>query len=163
MAYSGKYKVKNPKKYDGDHLNVIYRSSWERYVCRHCDLDEHIVKWSSEEVVIPYFYAIDKRWHRYFVDFKITYSNGDIKLIEVKPHKETMKPKGDKRTKRLIRESLVYVKNRSKWEYAEEFVKQRGWTFEIWTEKYLLAHGIMPKSTKPAKKLKPYRRRPKKK
>ena len=30
MAYSGRYQVKNPKKYLGDPTQVVYRSLWER-------------------------------------------------------------------------------------------------------------------------------------
>ena len=37
MAYSGKYKVKNTKKYAGDHTKVIYRSLWEKYCFKYCD------------------------------------------------------------------------------------------------------------------------------
>jgi len=37
MAYSGKYKVKNPKKYAGDHTAVIFRSMWERHCFKWCD------------------------------------------------------------------------------------------------------------------------------
>jgi len=32
MAYRGKYRVKNPEKYEGDHTRVEYRSLWERQV-----------------------------------------------------------------------------------------------------------------------------------
>ena len=27
-----------------------------------------IIEWSSEETVVPYYYDIDKKYHRYFVD-----------------------------------------------------------------------------------------------
>ena len=56
MAYSGRYKVKNPSKYKGDHTNVIYRSMWEKYAFKWCDNNSNVVEWSSEEVVIPYLY-----------------------------------------------------------------------------------------------------------
>ena len=32
--------------------------------------------------------------------------------------------------------------NTSKWEYANEYAKDRGWGFEIWTEDTLKAMGI---------------------
>jgi hypothetical protein len=50
---------------------------------------------------------------------------------------------------------MTYVKNMNKWEAASDFAKDNGWDFQIWTEKELTAKGIMPKSTKPMKKLKP--------
>ena len=58
-----------------------------------CDKTEEVVGWSSEEVVIPYYYDIDKRYHRYFVDLKIHFKNGKVLLVEIKPDKETAPPK----------------------------------------------------------------------
>ena len=94
------------------------------------------------------------------MDLKVTYANGKTVLIEVKPDKETRPPeyKGRK-TKRYINEGLTYIKNQNKWKTANTYAKDRGWTFEIWTEHTLEAMGIKPKSTKP---LKPYKRRAKK-
>jgi hypothetical protein len=91
------------------------------------------------------------------MDFVIVFKTGVTKLIEVKPFKETQTPnmKG-RRTKRMLTESFTYVKNQNKWKAASEFAKDRGWKFEIWTEKELTAMGLMPKSTKP---LKPFRKR----
>ena len=52
---------------------------------------------------------------------------------------------------------MTYVKNRNKWETAEVYAKDRGWSSEIWTEKHLTEMGIMPKQSKKGalKKLKP--------
>jgi hypothetical protein len=162
MAYSGKFKPKNPEKYLGDVTNIVYRSLWERHVMRHCDNDSNIVEWGSEEIVIPYLYEVDRKYHRYFMDFVIVYKNGTTKLIEVKPFKETQLPKmKGRRTKRMLTESFTYVKNQNKWKAAAEYAKDRGWGFEIWTEKELTAMGIMPKSTKPLKPLKPFKKRKK--
>jgi len=61
MAYSGRYKVKNRTKYKGDVDNVIFRSMWERHCFKWCDDNPEVVKWSSEETVIPYFYEVDKK------------------------------------------------------------------------------------------------------
>ena len=155
MAYSGKYRVKNKDKYEGDPSNIIYRSLWERHCFRWCDESSDVKSWSSEEVVIPYLYEVDKKYHRYFMDLKLTFKNGKTILVEIKPHKETKPPTGPKRTKRYITEGFTYVKNMNKWEAANEYAKDRGWGFEIWTEKELTAKGILPKSTKPMKKLKP--------
>lgn len=160
MAYSGKYKVKNPKKYSGDHTKVIYRSLWEKYCFQWCDANSDIKSWSSEEVVIPYIYDVDKRYHRYFMDLKITFANGRTMLVEIKPDKETKPPKfSGRKTKRYISEGLNYVKNMNKWAAAQNYAADRGWVFEIWTEDTLHKMGIKPKSTKP---LKPYKK-PKKK
>lgn len=159
MAYSGKYKVKNPNKYEGNHTNVIFRSMWEKWCFKWCDESSEIKSWSSEEVVIPYYYEVDKKYHRYFMDLKITFTNGQTYLIEIKPKKETEPPefKG-KKTKQYINEGLTYVKNMNKWKAAAEFAKDNGWIFQIWTEDTLHAMGIKPKSTKPLKPLKPYKK-----
>jgi len=154
MAYSGKYKVKNPKKYKGDYTNVVYRSQWEKYCFKWCDLNSSVRSWSSEEVVIPYYYEVDKKYHRYFMDLKITFDDGKTFLIEIKPEKETKPPefKGRK-TKRYLQEGMTYIKNMNKWSAAQTFAADRGWGFQIWTENHLERMGIKPKSTKT---LRPY-------
>ena len=89
MAYSGTYRVKNRTKYSGAVDKVVFRSLWERNAFKWCDDSSEIVAWSSEEVVIPYFYEVDKKYHRYFMDLKLTYKNGKTILVEIKPNKET--------------------------------------------------------------------------
>lgn len=159
MAYSGRYKVKNPLKYKGNASGVIYRSMWEKYCMMYFDAHSDVASWSSEEVVIPYLYEVDRKYHRYFMDFKVTWKDGTTTLIEVKPNKETKPPTGNKRTKRYISEGYTYVKNINKWEAAAEYAKDRDWKFEIWTEIELTKMGIMPKKLKPLKKMKPFTRK----
>ena len=157
MAYSGRYKVKNPEKYQGNPDNVIYRSLWERHCFKWCDNNPEVKYWGSEEVVIPYLYEVDKKYHRYFMDLKVTYQNGKTVLIEIKPEKETKPPAvPQRRTKRYNSEGLTYVKNMNKWSAAQQYALDRGWHFEIWTEKQLESMGILPKSTK---QLKPFVRK----
>lgn len=168
MAYSGRYKVKNPEKYKGDYNKVVYRSLWEKYAFMWADDNSDIKYWSSEETVIPYLYEVDMRYHRYFMDLKLTYKNGKTVLVEIKPHKELSPPTGSRKTKRYINEGLTYIKNQNKWKAASAYAKDNGWDFVIWTENELTAMGIMPKSTqkakpkksiKPLKKMKPYSRK----
>ena len=165
MAYSGRYKVKNPKKYEGDHTKVTYRSLWERHAFKWADDNPDVLKWSSEEVIIPYLYEVDNRYHRYFMDLKLVYKEGTM-LVEIKPDKETRIPTGNKKTKRYLNESFTYVKNINKWNAAQEYCKERGWVFRIWTEKNEPLKTLMPKSTKPlkplGKTLKPFRKKRKK-
>ena len=164
MAYSGKYKIQNTKKYSGDPTKVTYRSHWEKLCFMWCESNPKVKSWSSEEVVVPYRWDVDKRMHRYFVDLKITFDNGKTIIVEIKPEKETELPKRPDKSKRYINEAMTYVKNMNKWEAANEFAKDRGWDFQIWTEKTLTAMGIMKeyKKTKPLKPLKPYRKKRKK-
>jgi len=135
----GRYIPRNIRKYRGDYKNVIYRSSWELKFMKYCDLNDSILEWGSEEVVIPYRSPLDNRIHRYFVDFyiKVEDMNGQIKkyLIEVKPKKQTAPPPKPKRqTKRYISEVTEYAKNQAKWKAATEFCEDRQWSFMIITE-----------------------------
>ena len=141
-TYKGRYKVKNPKKYDGDHTQVIYRSYWEKFAFMWCENQANIKSWSSEETVIPYISAVDNKYHRYFVDLKLNMMDGRTILVEIKPDKQTKPPKGKRRTKRFISESLEYVKNQCKWQAANEYCLDRGWHFQIWTEKTLKEMGM---------------------
>ena len=109
---------------------------------RYCDSNNSIVKWSSEEIVIPYRSPLDNRFHRYFPDFYLKYkdNSGKVveKVIEIKPAKQVQEPKIQKRrTKRYVTEVVNYAKNQAKWEAAEEFCKDRRWQFQILTEKEL--------------------------
>ena len=115
---------------------------------------------------MPYYYDVDKRYHRYFVDLKITFKNGKTVLVEIKPEKETAPPTGSRKTKRYISEAMTYVKNMNKWEAAHSYAGDRGWEFQVWTENTLQKMGIMPKpqpgKLKPLKPLQPYRKKKKK-
>ena len=119
MSYKGKFRPSNPTKYKGDPTKVIYRSLWELKFMRWCDGNVNILKWSSEEVVIPYKSPIDNRYHRYFPDFyvKMKSSTGKIeeRLIEVKPEKQVKGPTiQKKRTKKYIAEVYEFAKNQAK-------------------------------------------------
>ena len=135
----GRYIPRNIRKYRGDYKNIIYRSSWELKFMKYCDLNDSILEWGSEEVVIPYRSPLDNRIHRYFVDFyiKVEDASGQIKkyLIEVKPKRQTKPPAKPKRqTKRYISEVTEYAKNQAKWKAATEFCEDRQWNFMIITE-----------------------------
>ena len=143
MAYSGRYTVKNKKKYEGDYSRVFFRSLWERQVFRWIDENPDIKSWSSEEVVIPYRCKTDNRVHRYFMDVKMTTADGQTHLIEIKPKSQTKKPdKTRRKTKKFLKEAMTYIKNESKWKAADEYAKDRGWKFHIWTEDTLKKLGI---------------------
>ena len=142
MSYKGKYQPSYPKKYKGDHTNIIYRSLWERKFMVYCDTNTNILEWGSEEIALPYRSPLDNKVHRYYPDFyiKVRESNNKIKkyIIEVKPAKQTIEPKVKKRkTKGYIYEVREYVKNQAKWKAAKEFCKDRLWEFKIITEKEL--------------------------
>lgn len=91
---------------------------------------------------------------------------GKTLLVEIKPEKETTPPTGQRKTKQYINEGLTYIKNMNKWEAASSYAKDRGWDFQIWTEKTLqemkLLTKPMPGKLKKLKPLKPYRKKTKK-
>ena len=142
MAYRGKYYPSFPRKYKGDPTNIIYRSLWERKFMVYCDKNAKILEWGSEEIALPYISPHDSRVHRYFPDFyiKVQENTGKVKryLIEVKPLKQTVKPKRPKRqTKGYIREAFEYARNQAKWKAAREYCADRMWEFKVITEKEL--------------------------
>lgn len=141
----GFYKPKNPKKYIGDPTNIVYRSGWERRVMQSLDDNINVIRWSSEEVVIPYISPIDNRRHRYFVDFYVEAVNPDksIKkmLLEVKPAAQTKPPTPGKRTKYYLTEVARWGVNQAKWHAASEYCKDRGWEFKLITEAELFKNN----------------------
>jgi hypothetical protein len=139
MFHKRLYKPLNPEKYTGDPTNIIMRSSWETMFASWCDKNPSVLKWVSEETIIPYRCPTDDRIHRYFVDFNIQIksNDGQIKryLVEVKPFKQTKPPEfPGRQTQRYLAESMTYIKNEAKWKAAREYCKDRGWEFKIITE-----------------------------
>lgn len=145
--YQGKFKPKNPRKYVGDVTNIVYRSRWEFVFMRWCDSRSDIIEWSSEEMCLPYKSPIDNKAHRYFPDFIIKVKKKDIVetiMIEIKPQAQTRPPdksrmttKNGRRNPHYIKEVKTWGVNESKWKYATEYCKDRGWKFMIMTEKEL--------------------------
>ena len=142
MAYKTKYRPNNPSKYIGNPNNIICRSLWERRVCKHMDLNTNIIRWGSEEIIIPYYSPVDKKMHKYYPDFvaEIKSIDGTIttSIIEVKPQKQTVPPKKKKKTKSYIKECMTYSINEAKWESARKYCKNQGWNFIILTEDNIL-------------------------
>ena len=143
MAYKGKYKVKNTVKYKGNPTGVVFRSLWERQVFKWCDDTPSILKWSSEEIIVPYRCKTDNRVHRYYPDLYLEMDNGNEYLIEIKPKKETKEPeRPSRKTKKYLNEVMTYIKNQSKWETAQSYCEDRGWKFQVWTEDTIKGLGI---------------------
>ena len=135
-VYTEKYRGRPP---------IICRSSWEEAFCRWADFSSGVVGWSSEEIVIQYQDPIEPiknnkpKFKRYFPDFVIETKNGDIYLIEVKPHKQTIPPKRStsKSGKTMLTENKSWLVNQAKWKAARAYCARKGWVFKIITEKEL--------------------------
>lgn len=139
MSYSGRFSPVNPHKYEGDASNIWYRSLWERKFMEWCDTRSNIIKWSSEEVIVPYFDPTRGKYRRYFPDFLVTTRGADGSqqktMVEIKPKKQTMEPqKNKKMSKAYIKEIVEWGVNSAKWAAAKEFCLDRGWKFQVITE-----------------------------
>ena len=137
----GWYHPQHPKKYKGNINEIVFRSGLELKYMRFFDLNPKVLKWNSEEIFIPYHLEIDNKTHRYFIDFWIRMKNTKDEiveyLIEVKPHAFTMEPEipvTGRITKTYKLKCLEWIKNRSKWKYAQEYAKKKGMKFIILTE-----------------------------
>lgn len=138
----GIFKPKHPEKYVGDVNNIVYRSSWEAKFMNFADENPQVLKWCSEEIVIPYFSEVDQKPHRYFPDFVMMVRNnqGDVKkyMVEIKPEAQTIPPKKKSRvTQTYLNEMATYSVNTSKWKAAEEWCKRNNMEFIIMTERHL--------------------------
>ena len=138
----GIYKLPKNSKYRGSH-DPVYRSSWELQMCKWCDANPNVKKWMSEGTIVPYRSKLDGRMHRYYVDFTVQFTNGQTVLFEIKPLKQTMKPRYQKRkSKKHLNEVYTYTRNISKWEAAKEFARQNDISFQILTENELKKMGM---------------------
>lgn len=131
----------NSKKYIGKH-KPLYRSSFELRFFRWCDSNTNVLEWASEAVIIPYTCPVDNRVHRYYTDgiLALKEAGGIVKyIIEIKPLKQVIPPissKG-KRQSTIIYENIQYARNTAKWEAARKWCSERGFRFQILTEKEL--------------------------
>lgn len=142
MAYSGKYKVKNPSKYQGDPTSITYRSSWEAKFMQYLDEHPEIITWSSEEKTIIYRSPVDGKLHRYFPDFwikKMVDGVAECAIIEIKPRKQTLPPqnKPSRITNKYLTEVTTYLTNKAKFEAAQHYCTERNWKFIVLTENEL--------------------------
>lgn len=134
----GLYVPKNPKKYRGDLSKIVYRSSWEWHFMRYCDMNAGVLWWNSEEIVVPYYFELDGKNHRYFLDFQICAKKPDgsneILLVEIKPQAQIDKPKVKRITPKNKEKVETWIKNQKKWEAATKFANERGWRFVVLSE-----------------------------
>jgi len=136
----GRFKPNKPEKYMGNVDNIIFRSSLELKLFIFCDTHDDIIKWGSEEIVVPYINPFDGRYHRYFTDIYIErMENGKIKkyLGEVKPASQCKPPKKPKRkTKSYMKRLQTFLINKAKWDAAHKYSKEHDMQFVILTENH---------------------------
>lgn len=137
MAYKTKFIPLNKEKYIGDPNSIVCRSLWERNVCKFCDQTPSIIKWSFEEIIIPYMSPIDQKQHNYFPDFLIQFqTENETKtwMVEVKPKKQTfLKENASKK------EKITWIINNAKWQAAKNYCDKHNMEFKLVTEKEIFA------------------------
>jgi len=151
----GLYNCTYPDKYMGNLTDIKFRSSWEYAFCKYLDLNEKILKWACEQPIIMYKDTRGKS-HRYYIDFYYEIMvnddphNFEKVIVEIKPQTELFPPESPKKETNKSLECYEYsirthIKNKLKWEAAEEYAKKRKMKFVIITEKTLKKHGILPR------------------
>lgn len=122
------------KKYADSCKNepVIFRSGLEEQFINYLELNSSIAKWASECMSIPYWSRLDKKECNYYPDYLIENKDGVKVIVEVKPFKQTKKPR--------MQDSdwlkKAWIKNCDKWKAAKEFADKHGMKFVIVTEKF---------------------------
>lgn len=147
------YRPIRPAKYHGDPNKIIYRSSWEYMFLRWCDESEHVIKYASEPIGIPYYNPITKRKQRYFIDFwMITRDKKGRErkwLIEVKPHKFTQPPEKqdgrltEKKFRQYTYHAKQFIMNQAKFKAARHFCEENGYKFGVITEHFFKKRGLL--------------------
>lgn len=136
-----KFTPVNTNKYLGDYNAIYARSSWELKFLRWCDSNPAVIKYNSEDVVVPYWSSAEQKQRNYHIDFYIEYfkSDGTKKelLIEIKPHAQTIPPKKKRNNESYMKEQLTYQVNQDKWNAAKEFARKNNMEFVVFTEYHL--------------------------
>jgi hypothetical protein len=136
----GVFKPKNKEKFLGK--EAFFRSGLELKFMRFCDRNPNIIKWGSENVILPYISPFDNKIHKYYIDNFVVIKEGNtIKkyLIEIKPSKQTKPPSTKYKNERhFLYEKALFIKNQAKWAAADHFCKKNNLEFLILTEKDLI-------------------------
>jgi len=135
----GRFTMTQPEKYVGNKV-PIYRSSWEWSFMRFCDTNDHIQKWASEAIQIPYRDPLTGKGTIYVPDFFIQYLDKRgkllVELIEIKPASQTLLERVGKNKYN----QQQFVKNQAKWAAANIWCRQQGIKFRILNENDLFSH-----------------------
>jgi len=136
----GKFTVKNPAKYVGNHA-PMFRSSWEHAFMMFCDSHQSVVKWASECVRIPYINPLTGKRSNYVPDFLVQYQDKRGKLItelvEIKPKNQSIV---ESKTQNRKLAATVAV-NHAKWQQAQRWCRQNGLKFRVVTEEDIFRSG----------------------
>ena len=142
----GTYEIGNPQKFVGG-KPPYYRSSWELAFMRMCDNHPNITKWASENVKIPYRSPVDGKYHNYFPDFMVQYTDKDgkqhVELVEIKPANQTTLENA-----RSTGQKIQTAINAAKWTAAQEWCKRKGIRFKVINEDQIFRNNKPRKAKK---------------
>jgi hypothetical protein len=131
--------LKFPNKYVGTRP-LTTRSSWESsFISKYLDINQNIISWTSESVIVKYISPLDGKSHRYFIDFsfKCKDKDGNEKevWVEIKPFSQTNPPKEPKRRNQsYVNAVQTYLVNQAKWNTSRQICenyKQQGKNVEF--------------------------------
>lgn len=136
-AATGRYFPLHPEKYQGSQVPV-YKSGLEMRMMQYLDKNPSIIRWTYEPKAIRYLDRSENppKVRQYFIDFTAIVKVGLLQKtvwLEVKPYCESVKPKNTKNVNAM----LLWLKNTSKWQAAEQLAKSKGYEFHVITEKQL--------------------------
>lgn len=128
----GFYEVKNPQKYIGNG-RPKYRSGWELRVMMFLDNNQHITRWASEAISIPYKNPLTGKQTIYIPDFFVVYENKfhqiKAEIIEVKPKSQTSLKEAKSR-----QDQAHAIVNQAKFAAAMAYCKYHGYVFRVISE-----------------------------
>ena len=138
----GWYELLNPSKYiipSDDVMKsfhedgyVKYKSSYELKAIEFCDNSNKVELWSLEPFPIKYIKPTDNKYHRYYVDLFVKFTNGERVIAEIKPKNQTFLPKNP-----TPYQLVTYAINKAKWDAAKEYAERSNIRFTILDEDVL--------------------------
>lgn len=130
---TGDFRLFNPRKYIGNSIKIVYRSSYELTFMKKLELNSTVKSWNCENIIIPYKMMENGvlKSRDYYMDFEVISYSGKRYLCEVKPN--TKVPKSSN----AIKQNRDNYMNACKWKYTMLWCKRNNYTFVIITEKEL--------------------------
>ncbi|MFB9327825.1 TnsA endonuclease N-terminal domain-containing protein [Paenibacillus aurantiacus] len=110
------YRGKEPFLTTGEYIH--WESFLERNYIRLADFDQTVQEIYYQPICI--YYWLNGKKYRYYPDFKVVFEDNRVCLIEVKPE-------------RFIKSE----RNVIKYAAAQQYCKEMGWSFEIFTERQI--------------------------
>ncbi|MBW7474324.1 TnsA endonuclease N-terminal domain-containing protein [Paenibacillus oenotherae] len=107
------YRWKVPLLKNGEMIDC--ESRLERYFVRLLDFDRNVLEVESQPICIAYSYKGKSR--KYYPDFKVITSDGQVRIVEVKPKSKTQHPN-----------------NVIKFIIGKMYCETKGWEYQIVTE-----------------------------